>query len=86
MYHSDYSHHGETMARDTTTIQVRRPTAERLNALKAAGLTYDDVINLALDYVPPAEIQRLFEAWQAQALASLKADPRVRKGRPIRKR
>lgn len=77
--HSDYSHHG--MTSDSTTIQVRRPTAKRLNGLRAVGLTYDDVINFALDHVPPDEIRRLFEDWQAEALAKLEADPRVRKGK-----
>lgn len=69
------------MGKDSTTIQVRRPTADRLNALKAVGLTYDDVINFALDHVPPEEIRRLFETWQAEALSKLRADARVRKAK-----
>lgn len=62
-----------------TTIQVDRSTAERLKALKAPGLTYDDVINLALDHLPPEEIVDLFEQWQKEALQALESDPRVRK-------
>lgn len=69
------------MAEDTTTIQVRRETAERLSSLKLPGLTYDDVIALALDHLPPHEVRRLFEAWQAEALSKLQRSPGVRKAK-----
>lgn len=54
-----------TMA-ETTTIQVSKETAARLRALKVPGLTYDDVIRFALQNLPPEEVRRRFEAWQAQ--------------------
>lgn len=64
----------------TTTIQVSRRTAARLRAIRIPGLTYDDVINLALDRFPPDEIEQLFEEWQAESFAKLLRDPRVKKG------
>lgn len=78
-----------TMARsgkDTTTIQVLKSTAERMSSLRSLGLTYDDVINLALDAMPPEEIRRLFSQWQAEAFAKIRADPRVRVLRPSRRK
>lgn len=71
------------MASSTTTIQVRRDTAERLKAIKIPGLTYDDVINLALDSLPPEEIEELFEEWQKESFAALKKNPRVRKAEDV---
>ena len=73
------------MAEETTTIQVRRQTADRLNALKVPGLTYDDVIDLALDHLPPEEIKRLFAEWQAEALSKLSSSPSVRGAKPSSK-
>lgn len=52
-------------------IQVHGPTHERLTALKLPGLTYEDVINFALDGLTAAEIQRHYEAWQKEAFAKL---------------
>lgn len=66
------------MTSETTTIQVRRPTLDRLNAVKIPGLTYDDVINFALNHLTPNEVQKLYEDWQKAALAKLLKDPRVR--------
>jgi hypothetical protein len=60
-----------------TTIQVSRETAERMKALRTLGLTYDDVINLALDRFPPGEMKTLFAQWQAESFAKLKASGRV---------
>lgn len=56
---------------DVTTIQVRRATVERLGALKLPGLTYEDVINFALDKLPPEEIEAHYREWQKEATARL---------------
>lgn len=60
------------MVSDTTTIQVRRSTASRMSALRALGLTYDDVINFALDGLSEKEIDRLVREWQADVFAKLR--------------
>lgn len=57
-----------------TTVQLRRSTRDRLAALKAPGLTYDDVVNLVLDNFPEDEFHRLFEEWQAEAASQLLDD------------
>ena len=75
-----------SMEAPTTTVQLRRATAERLNALKVPGLTYDDVINFALDHVPPEEIRKLFDRWQDEALAKLKTSDRVKPGKGTKAR
>lgn len=69
-----------TMASEPTTIQVSRPTAERLAALKVPGLTYDDVIKFLLDGVSAEEVRNLFREWQESALKKILADPSVRRG------
>ena len=66
-----------TMA--TTTIQVSKETAKRLNSMKIPGLTYDDVIRFALDQVSPEELRRVFAAWQKEAFATLLNHPKVRR-------
>lgn len=71
------------MVESTTTVQLRKRTAQRLNSLKVPGLTYDDVINLALDNLPPAKIEALFEEWQTEALQALKENPKVRKAKRV---
>jgi predicted acetyltransferase len=65
----------------TTTIQVRGSTIERLQALKIGGLSYDEVINLALDHFPEEELRKLHEAWVKEALAKLRRDPSVTQGK-----
>jgi hypothetical protein len=69
------------MKRDAvTTIQVHKPTVDRLSALKLPGLTYEDVINFALDKLPPAELEALYRAWQKDAMAKLAGA-----GRPLQR-
>src|SRR5581483_11798420 len=60
---------------NTTTIWVKRTTADRLGALKIPGLTYDDVINFALDRIPPKDLKDLYEAWQRESLEKLLRPP-----------
>ena len=52
-------------------IQVHIPTHERLTALKVPGLTYEDVINFALDHLSPDEIASHYAAWQTEAMQKL---------------
>lgn len=59
------------MADDVTTIQVHKSTVDRLSALKLPGLTYEDVINFALDKLPPEEIEAFYREWQKEATARL---------------
>ena len=61
------------MATDVKMVQVHTQTHERLTALKLPGLTYEDVINFALDHLSEDEIKRLYEDWQKEALAKLSA-------------
>ena len=56
---------------DVTTIQVHKPTVERLSALKMPGLTYEDVINFALDKLPQKELETFYAEWQKESLAKL---------------
>jgi hypothetical protein len=56
---------------DVKMIQVHGPTHERLTALKLPGLTYEDVINFALDGLTPPQIQHHYEAWQKEAYTKL---------------
>lgn len=64
-----------------TTIQVHKPTVERLSALKLPGLTYEDVINFALDKLPQKEIEAFYHEWQKESMAKLSAA-----SRPLRRR
>lgn len=68
------------MAPESTTIQVSKPTADRLAALKVPGLTYDDVIKFLLDGVSAEQIRTLFREWQESALKKILTDPSVRRG------
>lgn len=52
-------------------IQVHLETHERLTALKLPGLTYEDVINFALDKLPPEEVKAHYEQWQKEAWKKL---------------
>ena len=54
-------------------VQVRTETHERLTALKIPGLTYDDVINLALDSLTPEAIAKHYAEWQKDAMRKLSA-------------
>ncbi|MFO1532194.1 MAG: hypothetical protein ABR562_00620 [Thermoplasmatota archaeon] len=54
-------------------IQVHVPTHDRLTALKLPGLTYEDVINFALDSLSRKEVAAHYEAWQKEAMAKLAA-------------
>lgn len=62
-------------------IQVHGPTHERLTALKLPGLTYEDVINFALDHIPPSEIEAFYKEWQKDAMAKL-----TKVSRPLRRK
>lgn len=59
--------------KDVKLIQVHEPTHERLTALKLPGLTYEDVINFALDKLPPEDIKAWYREWQKDAMAKLSA-------------
>lgn len=52
-------------------IQVHAPTHERLTALRVPGLTYEDVINFALDHLSPDDIAQHYQAWQKEAMQKL---------------
>jgi len=52
-------------------VQVHTPTHERLTALKLPGLTYEDVINMALDHLSKKDIEAHYAAWQKEAMAKL---------------
>lgn len=64
-----------------TTIAVAPKTKDRLESLKVPGLTFDDVINFALDHLDPREVKKLYEDWQAEAFAKLMASGKVRKAK-----
>lgn len=66
---------------DVTSIQVHKPTVARLAALKLPGMSYEDVINFALDKLPQKELQSLYAEWQREAMATL-----GRSSRPLRKK
>lgn len=66
------------MVANKTTLEVRTETKERINSIKGP-LTSDELINLALDQLPPDRIARLYEEWQREALRALKSDPRLRR-------
>ncbi len=65
---------------DVKLIQVHGETHERLTALKLPGLTYEDVINFALDHLPPEEVEAHYQAWQKEAWKKLS-----RVSRPLKK-
>lgn len=56
---------------DVKMIQVHGATHERLTALKVPGLTYEDVINFALDHLSPDEVAAHYAAWQEEAMQKL---------------
>jgi hypothetical protein len=64
-----------------TTIAVSANTKSRLEALKVPGLTFDDVINFALDRLDPKEVKALYQEWQAHAFKTLMSSGRVRKAK-----
>lgn len=65
------------MASGKTTLEVRKETKDRVNAVKGP-LTTDELINLALDHLPAERIAKLYSDWQKEALKALKSDPRTR--------
>lgn len=67
------------MALGKTTLEVRKETKDRVNAVKGP-LTTDELINLALDHLPAERIAKLYEDWQSAAIKALRADSRL-KGR-----
>lgn len=52
-------------------VQVHEPTHERLSALRLPGLTYEDVIVMALDHLSEDDIKAHYGAWQKEAMARL---------------
>src|SRR5581483_53025 len=70
------------MASPITTIRVHKETADRLAAIKIPGLSNEDVINFALDNVPPEKLRELYSEWQKQALEKLFSDPRITQANP----
>lgn len=66
-----------TMANDKTTLEVRKETKDRVNAVKGP-LTTDELINLALDHLPAERVAELFEAWQKEAFKALRSNPKLR--------
>lgn len=73
------------MPNDLTSIQLHRSTVERLQALKVPGLTYEDVINLALNHLPRREVERLYREWLDTSFAKLVRHPGVRPAKRSRK-
>lgn len=66
-----------SMASEKTTLEVRKETKDRVNAVKGP-LTTDELINLALDHLPAERVARLFEEWQKEAVKALRAHPKLR--------
>lgn len=66
-----------TMAPAKTTLEVRKETKDRVNAVKGP-LTTDELINLALDHLPAERVAKLYDDWQHAALKALRADPRLK--------
>ncbi|MHB8633500.1 MAG: hypothetical protein ACYDBQ_05955 [Thermoplasmatota archaeon] len=58
-------------SRDVKMIQVRPSTHERLTALRLPGLTYEDVINFAIDHISREELANHYAQWQQQAMQTL---------------
>lgn len=69
----------EAMAAGKTTLEVRKETKDRVNAVKGP-LTTDELINLALDHLPAERVAQLFEEWQKEAFKALRSHPKL-KGR-----
>lgn len=70
-----------TASEEVKMIQVHAPTHERLTALKLPGLTYEDVINFALDHLTEDEIAAHYQAWQKEAMQKLSKVSRPVKGK-----
>jgi hypothetical protein len=60
-----------------TTVEVRKDTKDRINAVKGP-LTTDELINLALDNLPPDKVAAVFEQWQREAMKALKPQPNLK--------
>jgi hypothetical protein len=60
-----------------TTLEVRKETKERINAVKGP-LTTDELVNLALDNLPADKVAAVFEQWQRDAMKALKAQPNLK--------
>ena len=70
------------MASDITTIRVHKETLERLAAVRIPGLTNEDVINFALDNIPPEKLRSLYSEWQREAMEKLMGNARVMEANP----
>ena len=62
---------------ERTTVEVRAATKDRLNAVKGP-LTTDQLINLALDHLPPDQVLEVFRQWQEAAVKALGPGARPR--------
>lgn len=60
-----------------TTVEVRKETKDRINAVKGP-LTTDELINLALDNLPPDRVAAVFDQWQKEAMKALKPQPNLK--------
>lgn len=62
-------------ARNVKMIQVRPRTHDRLTALRLPGLTYEDVINFAIDHISREDLAQHYAQWQQQAMETLTKSP-----------
>lgn len=67
----------EAMTTGKTTLEVRKETKDRVNAVKGP-LTTDELINLALDHMPAERVAHLYEEWQKEALKALRSHPKLK--------
>jgi hypothetical protein len=62
-----------------TTIQLTPERRDQLARLKVAGLTYDDVLGFLLSRVDEEEFRKAILAWEADAVAAIRNNPRNRR-------
>ena len=62
-----------------TTIQLTTERRDQLARLKVAGLTYDDVLGFLLSRVDEEAFRKSILAWEADAAAAIRANPRNRR-------
>jgi hypothetical protein len=62
-----------------TTIQLTPERRDQLARLKVAGLTYDDVLGFLLSRVDEENFRKSILAWEADAVAAIRANPRNRR-------
>jgi hypothetical protein len=62
-----------------TTIQLTPERRDQLARLKVAGMTYDDVIGHLLARVDEEKFRQSILAWEADAVAAIRSNPRNRR-------